>query len=229
MTNVNESTLPDTLRLLPDATSCYSYAWKQIWKKFLELFLILVIYFLIAIPTGILSVIEEAGGFIALYAVIMSILYMLIILNPVDYGVSFAFLKAARNEDIKIQDMFEVFQNYLNAVLANVLTGIIIGFGILCCIVPGIILACKLAFVPYLVVDRKLDAIEAIKESWRMTDGHATTVFLIGFLAIFIVIAGLICCFVGVIVSIMLIELAFATLYHVVSIQEQENRTAQNG
>ena len=229
MTNVNENSVPASPILLIDASSCYSYAWKQLWKNFLELLVISIIYFLIAIPTGILSIIEEAGGFIAFYAVMMSILYSIIILNPIDYGVSFAFLKAARNEKINIQDMFEVFQNYLHAVLANVVTGIIIGFGIICCIVPGIILACKLAFVPYLIVDRKLDTFEAIKESWRMTTGHATTVFLIGFLGIFIALVGLICCLVGIVVSILLIELAFATLYYVVSIQEQENQTVTNG
>lgn len=83
--------------------------------------------------------------------------------------------------------------------------------------IPGIIFACKLAFTPYLVVDRKMEAIAAIKESWRMTNGHALEVFLIGLLAIPIVIAGLIVFGVGVIISIMWICLALATLYHAVS------------
>ncbi|MBN2411101.1 hypothetical protein JXQ31_05360 [candidate division KSB1 bacterium] len=228
MTNENQSTVPDKPILLADVSSCYSHAWRQLWKNFFELFLIAMICLLIAVPTGILSVIEEEGGIVAFYALTMSILYSVIILNPVDYGVSFAFLKAARSEKIKIQDMFEVFQNYLHAVLANILTGFIIGFGLICCIVPGIILACKLAFVPYLIVDRKLDAIEAVKESWRMTNGHATTVFLIGLLGVFIAILGLICCFVGIIISLMLIELAFATLYYVVSLKDEENKLIQS-
>ena len=85
-------------------------------------------------------------------------------------------------------------------------------------IIPGIIFACKLAFTPYLVVDRKMEVIEAVKESWRMTDGHAWTVFLIGLLAIPICIAGLICFGVGIIVSLMWIRLTFASLYHAVSV-----------
>ena len=39
-------------------------------------------------------------------------------------------------------------------------------------IVPGIIFGCKLAFVSYLVVEQKKEAIEAVKKSWRMTKGH---------------------------------------------------------
>ena len=98
------------------------------------------------------------------------------------------------------------------------LVGVIICIGLVLFIIPGIIFACKLAFVPYLVVDRRMAVIEAIKESWRMTNGHAWTVFLMGLLAIPICIAGLICLGVGVIVSIMWIRLAFASLYHAVSV-----------
>ncbi len=41
-----------------------------------------------------------------------------------------------------------------------------------------------------------------------------------GFLAIFVVIAGLICMFVGVIISIMWIAAAFAAMYHAVELQD---------
>ena len=104
-----------------------------------------------------------------------------------------------------------------NAVLANLLVGVIVIIGFALLIVPGIIFACKLAFTPYLVVDRKMAVIEAVKESWRMTGGHSWKVFLIGLLGIPVCIAGLICLGVGVIISIMWITLAFASLYHAVS------------
>jgi uncharacterized membrane protein len=149
---------------------------------------------------------------------IIGFVYSILIVGPIDYGVSFAHLKAARGDKLIIKDMFEAFRNYWNAVLANVLAGaiIIIGFALL--IIPGIIFACKLAFTPYLVVDRKMEVIEAVRESWRMTNGHAWKVFLIGLLAIPISIAGLIVFGVGIIVSIMWIRLALASLYHSVSL-----------
>ena len=103
----------------------------------------------------------------------------------------------------------------------------IITFGLVLLIVPGIIFACKLAFTPYLVVDRKMEVIEAVKESWRMTGGHAWKVFFIGLLAIPIFILGLICLVVGVIISIMWITLAFASLYHAVAISENTTATSQ--
>jgi len=84
-------------------------------------------------------------------------------------------------------------------------------------IVPGIIFACRLAFVRYLVVDRNMDPVSAIKESWRMTRSHAWDIFALGLLAIPITIAGLICLGVGVIPAIMWIRASFASMYYAVS------------
>ena len=120
-------------------------------------------------------------------------------MGPIYYGVSYASLKAVRGEKVEVQDMFEAFKNYWNAILAYIIVGAIIFVGFLLLIVPGIIFACKLAFTPYLIVDKKMEVIEAIRTSWNMTNGHAGEVFLIGLLAIPIVIAGFICLVVGVI------------------------------
>ena len=98
---------------------------------------------------------------------------------------------ACRGDKVEIKDMFGAFRNYINAVFASLLVGVIVAFGLVLLIVPGIIFACKLAFTPYLVVDRKMDAIEAIKTSWHMTDGYAWDVFLIGVMAIPICFAGI--------------------------------------
>jgi len=145
------------------------------------------------------------------------IVYNILVGRPVDYGVSFAHLKAARGEKVEVKDIFAAFDNYWNAVLAGLLVAVIVGIRFVLLIIPGVIFGCKLAFTPYLVVDRKMEVIEAVKESWRMTEGHALTIFLIGLLAIPISIAGLICLGVGIIPAAMWIRLAAASLYYSVS------------
>ena len=50
-----------------------------------------------------------------------------------------------------------------------------------------------------------------------MTRGHAWKVFLVGLLAIPVAIAGLFCFGVGIIIAIMWISLALASLYHAVN------------
>ena len=207
--------LQNSVVLVPGVGSSYGNGWGKLWKYFLELLLIGIIGFVIGIPSWMGG---WSGGAGITTLGIIGIAYSILIVNPIDFGISFAFLKAARGDKLEIKNMFEAFHNYWNAVLANLLVGVIVFIGFVLLIIPGIYLACKLAFTPYLVVDRKMQVIEAVKESWRMTNGHAWKVFLIGLLGIPISIAGLICFGVGIIVSIMWIELALASLYHSVSL-----------
>ncbi|HPG37817.1 MAG TPA: hypothetical protein PLP19_07580 [bacterium] len=200
----------------PDLGACYSFAWKQLWKYFPELLLVTLVTFLFAVPLFSISFLQEINEVFAIYFSIVSMIYSFFVINPLEYGYSFVCLKAVRDEKTRIQDLFQVLGTYLQALLAVLLTGMIITAGIICCIIPGIILACKLAFVPFLVVDRRMDCIDAIKASWNMTNGHTTTIFLMMVLAIPIYIAGLICCGVGVIVAAIWVELAGAALYHAV-------------
>ena len=214
--NVQNAVVP-----VPDVGACYGHGWHQLWKYFLELLLISIIAFVIGIPSsmgGWAKDIAVLGGLLGF----IGFVYTLLIANPVDYGVSFAFLKAARRDKLEINDMFEAFKNYWNAVLANLLVGVIVVIGLFLLIVPGIIFYCKLIFTCYLVVDRKMGVIEAIQESWRMTRGHTGEIFLIALLAIPLYIAGLICFLVGIIVAIMWVKLAFASLYYAVSNAEAE-------
>ena len=202
--------------MVPGVSSCYSNGWRQLWKYFWKLLLIVIIAFIISIPSeiGDSPIAEDASILLNVIALI----YVILIFGPVDYGTRFADLKAARGDKLEIKNMFEAFQNYWNAVLASLLVPFIVGIGLIFLIVPGIIFACKLAFTPYLVVDKKMGVIEAIKTSWHMTNGYAWKVFRIGLLAIPIIIAGLICFVVGVIISAMWINLASASLYHSVSL-----------
>ena len=210
----NKNAVEKIPSLKPGVFSSYENGWRQLWKYFLELFLISIISWLIALPT---AVSEIGGNLIVPVLGMFAVVYGILVEGPVAFGVSFAYLKAARGDKLVITDMFKAFRNYLNAVLASLLVGIIIVMGLILLIVPGIIFACKLAFTPYLVVDRKMEVVEAIKTSWRMTDGHAWEVFGIGLLAIPIGIAGLLLFGVGIILSIMWVSLAFASLYHAVS------------
>ncbi len=214
--------------ILPNVGACYGHGWKQMWKYILELLLISILSFLISIPSWGLSIAQkieaEGPGVVVLiiFLVVFSLAYTVLIQWPIEYGVSFASLKAARGDRLEVKNMFDVFKNYINAVLAYLLTFIIVVVGFLFLIIPGIIFACKFAFVPYLIVDRKMEAVAAVKEGWRMTTGHALTIFFMGFLAIFICIAGFVCCIVGIIPAIIWIRLASASLYHSVSTSEAE-------
>lgn len=139
--------------------------------------------------------------------------YQFLVMGPLTFGWYYVFLKAVRDNGPEISDILQGFRDYVNVVIANLVMTLAIGVGFLLLIVPGVILACRLVLTPYLVMDRKMPAIEAIKESWRLTTGHGWTVFFMMLLAIPIIIAGLFVFGVGVLFSIIWIGLAFAALY----------------
>lgn len=209
--------------LRPGVGSYYRHGWGKLWKYFLELFLVVVIGWVVSIPISIGGW-SEAGASAVGISGFLGLAYSILIVGPVDYGISFVFLKAARDERVEIKDMLAALSNYRSAVLANLLVAAIVIIGLMLLIVPGIIFGCKLAFTPYLVVDRKMGVREAIRESWRMTNGHAGSVFLIGLLGIPVIFAGLIVFGVGVIISFMWITLALASLYHSVSTSQAVSR-----
>jgi hypothetical protein len=68
-----------------------------------------------------------------------------------------------------------------------------------------------------------MDAVTAMKTSWRMTHGHAWKVFWMGILAFFVALLGLILVGVGFILSVMWIRLAFASLYYAVAVGTEED------
>lgn len=213
----------------PFAGLAYNFGWDRMKRFFLDLFLITLIVGVVWIPYSIMQSLDGRhypGGSILQ---IFGLAYLLLLVAPIDYGSAFVFLKAVRSEQFEVKDTFLVFEkNYINVVLANLLHWGIVSIGIFLFVIPGIVFACRLAFVKYLVLDRKLEPVEAVKESWRMTKGHAGKIFWMGILAVLIVIAGLICLGAGVFPAIMWIRCAFASMYFAVS-EAEERVSAEAG
>ena len=230
--------------LKPGVGSAYNHAWGMLWAHFWMLLLIGIIAWAIGLivapfqsfgnviwPPLLENVNIWTPGIIIgvvmgmSIPIVVSIAFGVLVQGPVEYGMSFAYLKAARRDELDVADMFAAFKNYWQAVLASFLMGLIVTVGFILLIVPGIYLACKLAFTPYLVVDRKMGATDAMRESWQMTRGHGWKVFLIGLLGIPIFILGLFCLILGAVIAVMWITLAYASLYHAVESGEGDLAT----
>lgn len=209
----NENTTTST-NLYPEVGSAFSYAWEILKKNFIPLLLVIIVVSLLGgfspalmgrNPVGM-------GFFVSLFGIF--------VLGPVNYGKNWVFLKASRNEAFELKDIFSVFgPHYWEIVLAGLLVSVIIGIGVVLLIVPGIIFACRLAFVPYLVVDKNYKAVDAISKSWEMTKGFAGKIFVMGIVSFFIAIGGLILLFVGIFPASIWISSAFASFYHAVDIK----------
>ena len=209
---------PDQLPLPePTVSGVYGYSWNILKQKFPDLLLVLLVQMLLTVPMGFTSMffnIQYVGTFTS---GLFNLIYGVIVLMPVSYGTSWVFLKAVRGEPFRVQDIFFAYQSFANILLANILVFLIVGAGVAMLLVPGIIFACKLSFVPYLVMEEKMEAVEAVKKSWNMTKGHTGTIFLMGVTAFFIGLGGFICFFVGIFPASIWISLSFAAIYMVVA------------
>jgi uncharacterized membrane protein len=216
----------------PKATAfgSYGYGWQQLWKYFLHLFLIGLVVAVASMPAsgmwGGVPVLDTAG-FVMLN--LLATAYWFLVFPVIYYGGDWMYLRFIRDERPNVADMFNGFKNnYLNIILANLLVFAICGIGFVLFFIPGVIFACRLSFVPYLVMDKGLDPVAAIEKSWFMTRGHGWRIFGMYLLGFVFCVIGFCLLFIGLVFAIMWVSCAFAALYHAIDAAEQA-KLNQNG
>ena len=117
------------------------------------------------------------------------------------------------------------FSQYREALVATILQIIITSVGFVLLIIPGIIAAVGLAFTTLLIVDKKLTAVEALKESWRITKGNRLQIFILLIVLILINMLGAILLFIGLLVSVPVSLLAIAGAYNALKSHAGEHIT----
>ncbi len=234
--------------LVPGFGNSFSTGWRVMMDNFLRLFLVILILAIITSPLKMfnfkfnisdlhdlpwnmghhfghnmdfLPVIGMFGIFAAFFA-LLAMLYTFLVKPVFEYGGNMIFVQAVRKTKPDFEYLIKGFwQNYLHIILANLLVFALVVLGLFALIVPGIIIGCRLAFVSYIIMDKKLDPIEAVELSWKLTKGHGWQIFFMGFVSIFIVIFGIIMLIVGIFPALMWISSSFATLYESV-LREKE-------
>jgi len=215
--------------LMPSVGGSFSFGWRKMFERaFLPLLVAVIIVGLLNGPSAGANMKWDGDGFswpmlfllpLALFGLAYAFLFMPII----KYGERYLFLKAMRDEEADLKLLFDGFKTrYLNIVLAHLIVTALTIIGFVMLIIPGIIVACRLVFVPYLVMDKDLDAMKAVEKSWELTRGHGWQIFGMAILSFFIAIAGLIVIFVGVLISITWIHAAFASFYQAVLNEKDE-------
>lgn len=196
----------------PNFSDSFSHGWEVMKTYFLHLFLVVIVLGIIDGPVKFISDDGHMSGLEALLAII-ALAYYLLFVPIIKWGGKLMFLQAVRNERPAMETLMIGFKNYLNIILAHLLRAAIIGLGCVALLIPGIIFACRLAFVPYLVMDKNLDPITAVEESWRLTRGYGWTIFVMAIASFFIAILGLALMLVGIIPAAIWIGASFASIY----------------
>jgi hypothetical protein len=236
-------------RLSPTFGDSFGTGWNVMFDNFLRLFLVIIILSIIAAPMKIFHwninmsdwhrgpwswgydighnirhflTIGTLGIFAAFFG-LLAMLYAFLVAPVFDYGGNMIFVQAVRKIKPDFEYLIKGFmENYLHIILANLLVFALVVLGLFALIIPGIIIGCRLAFVSYIIMDKKLDPIEAVELSWKLTKGHGWTIFFMGFTSIFIVLFGLLLLIVGIFPAIMWVSSSFATLYQSVLLEKEK-------
>ena len=235
-------------RLVPGFGNSFSAGWRVMMDNFLRLFLVIIILAIVTSPMKMfnfkfdmsdlhnlpwnighsfghsfrdLPFLGAVGVFAAFFGFV-AMLYSFLVKPVFEYGGSMIFVQAVRKTKPDFEYLIKGFmENYLHIILANLLVFALVVLGLFALIIPGIIIGCRLVFVSYIIMDKKLDPIEAVELSWKLTRGHGWQIFFMGFVSIFIVIFGLCLFIVGIFPALIWICSSFAALYESV-LREKE-------
>jgi uncharacterized membrane protein len=131
----------------------------------------------------------------------------------VTLGAISLFLRIHDGQSPRIREMLDALPRFFPFLLAQIVYGLIVAAGMLLLIVPGIIWAIRFGFFSFFIVDRKLDPIEALRASWRLTRGHTLELFWFGLLIVGINILGAIALGIGLLITIPTTAIAAAHVY----------------
>ena len=126
--------------------------------------------------------------------------------------VAFA-LKA--HDDVKKVELADLWhpQPFWYFLAASILVGVSVFVGIILLIIPGLIVISMFAFAKYIVIDRNMGPIEAIKESMRITEGNRLEVLILVIMIVVINVIGLLPLLLGLLVTVPVSMLAFVHAY----------------
>lgn len=127
----------------------------------------LVVFVLNGIITTVASTILPGLGGIA-------------ISGPMEAGVDSIYMTLQREEEPSVEQLFSGFENFLNTFLAGVLRTVFVWLWTLLLIVPGIVASLGYSQVFYILNDQpELEAMEALRASKELMDGHKLEYFLL--------------------------------------------------
>nr|WP_315487953.1 hypothetical protein [uncultured Rhodoferax sp.] len=125
------------------------------------------------------------------------------------------YMRMIKREDegvkAEIADVFKGFDDFVPALLAVLLSSIVVGIGFMFCILPGLLIMALVPVATYLVAVGEKDGINAIKRAWDAVKANLMGAFFCGLVLAIVGSLGSFLCGVGIIFTL---PIAFIGSYH---------------
>lgn len=155
---------------------------------------------------------------------------LVVIIANVSFGIlagpmMVGYMRLVRIEDqggkAGIGDVFKGFDDFVPALLAVLVGGIVVAVGFVLCVIPGLLIMALVPTAAYLVAVGEKDGIEALKRAWAVVKENLLASCLCSLVLAIIGSLGAILCGVGIVITM---PIAFIGMYHMAG-----QLTAANG
>jgi len=194
--------------------SLLTYGWETFKKR--PVFFAIVFFVASLFSGGFQAQFESpdvqlSAGFASVF--VLLIIVSAVIQTLITMGKTRLLLKAER--DALSPTLYDLWapRPFWKFFFTRLVTGIIVGFGLILLIVPGIVWLLQYLFAPYLVMEKELSPFDALRESARITYGHKWELLRLGLAVIGLNILGLLFLIVGLLVSIPVTSLMLVRAY----------------
>jgi len=117
------------------------------------------------------------------------------------------------NEKSRFTELFSCYRLFFKYLFSTILYMLIVLGGLILFIVPGIIWSIKFQFYPYLIIDKGMGPVEALKASALITQGAKWELVGFGLIIGIISLLGVLCLVIGMFATIPTAWVAYAFVY----------------
>lgn len=195
-----------------------SYGWNTAKKNFKFLALTVLFYMALSSVPGFLADAFSKNN-IPFLSFIINLAGWVLQMSA-SLGLIAIALKIHDNKKAQYSDLLSKIHLFIPYLFGSIVYGVIIFVGYLLLIVPGVIWSLKFQYFSYLMVDKNMGPIDAMKRSSRITKGHKWNLFLFGILLALINLAGLLALGVGLFLTLPTTFMASAFVYRKLLSQE---------
>lgn len=128
-------------------------------------------------------------------------------------GLMAILLSYEQGKKLHISELFTHTEHYWRVLGATFLVTVIVSFGLVLLIVPGIYFALKYQFTVPLIIDQGLGVGDALRASERLTNGRKMSLLQFDLMALGVICLGALALGVGMLIAVPVVWLAYIAIY----------------
>lgn len=187
------------------------FGWERTKKYFLTLIVIGIAVFIISAIPSMIAGWARHNGLVALLGQLVGMVLQIL----VSIAVTKAVLLIHDDRKPTVDAVIPSGEVVVNYIIGSLIYGAIVVAGFILLIVPGIIWGIKYKMYSYLIIDKGMGAMDAIKKSGEITMGNKWYLFLFGIVSAIVCILGALALGIGLLVAIPVVTIAHAYIYRI--------------